>query len=309
MDPRTGRAIRAPRRLTQDATENAWPTVSPDGSRVAYSYARQQKWGLAVMDSDGANERPLGEMPGEHPYWYSADEILFRPWPAPGSDMLFGTVVRLNLQTGMHQEVAVARTIGGIWAYVPARREILHYGPEGGQAKAGIALRAWSLAERKDRVVAQIDYLWGMGALTTDGRRLAYVTGRPVGGSNQRLFELALMSVEGQPEGTLIAAQPQQLRTWAFSPDGRYLLYSKEGTGLNVMNVATHDSWPLFANPDEQVWSQRAGEASWSPDGTFIVVGRSEPTRQARLAWEGVTAEAVAKLMERSARPAKKQPQ
>jgi len=305
MDPRAGRAIGAPRRLTQDATLNDEPAVSPDGRRVVYWYSRQPKFGLAVMGSDGANERPLAETMGERPYWYSPDEILFRRF-TPGVDKWPGPIVTLNIQTGLYQPLA--RPEAAFWMYVPMRREILHWGPEGGQAKAGIMLRAWSLAEGKDRVVAQIDYLYGPGALTADGRRLAYVTGRPVPGSNERVYELALMSVDGKPEGTLIAAQSQELGARAFSPDGRYLLYSKEGTGLNVMNVATRESWPLFANPDEQVWSQRAGEASWSRDGTFIIVGRSEPTRQGRLAWEGVTPEAVAKLMERDARSPKKEP-
>jgi hypothetical protein len=204
----------------------------------------------------------------------------------------------------MYQEVA--RTIGGMWAYVPARREILHYGPEGGQAKAGITLKAWSVTEGRDRVVAQIDYLWGVGALTPDGRRLAYVTGRPVPGSNERVYELALMSTDGKAEGGLVAAQPLELNARAFSPDGRYLLYFHEGTGLKVMNVATRESWPLFPNPEEQAWSERSGEASWAPDGTFIIVGRSEPSTRGRLAWEGVTAEAVAKLMDRTAKAPRK---
>jgi hypothetical protein len=256
------------------------------------------------MDSDGANERPLSEMVGETPYWYSPDEILFRRFTM-GVDTWPGPILTLNLLTGVYRQVA--RPQAGFWIYVPARREILHWGPEGGQAKAGIVVKALSLSDGRERVVSQIDYLWGPGALTPDGRHLAYVTGRPVGGSNQRLFELALMSVEGKPEGTLIAAQPGELYARAFSPDGRYLLYFHEGTGLNVMNVATRESWPLFAGPEEQAWSERAGEVSWSPDGTFIIVGRGEPTRQARLAWEGVTAEALAKLMDGAAKPPRKE--
>jgi Tol biopolymer transport system component len=303
-DPRAGRAIGAPRRLTQDATLNDEPAVSPDGRRVVYWYSRQPKFGLAVMGSDGANERPLAETMGERPYWYSPDEILFRRF-TPGVDKWPGPIVTLNIQTGLYQPLAGPEA--AFWMYVPMRREILHWGPEGGQAKAGIMLRAWSLAEGKDRVVAQIDYLYGPGALTADGRRLAYVTARPVPGSDRCLYELALMSVDGKPEGTLLAAQSQELRARAFSPDGRYLLYSEEGSGLRVMNVATRESWPLYANPDESIWSQRAGAASWSPDGTFIIIGRSEPTRKGRLAWEGVTAEAVAKLMDRTARTPRKE--
>jgi hypothetical protein len=62
------------------------------------------------------------------------------------------------------------------------------------------------------------------------------------------------------------------------------------------MNVKTRESWPLHMTliyrPDNN-WEG----GSWSPAGTFILVVKKMQTEE-RMAWSGVTADAVARLME-----------
>lgn len=63
---------------------------------------------------------------------------------------------------------------------------------------------------------------------------------------------------------------------------------------------ATWESWPLCGDArDPEFYAGLDARGRWSPDGTFVVVGRSEPPRMERLAWEGVTADAIARLMRR----------
>jgi hypothetical protein len=284
---------------------NWLPTLSPDGRHVAYLYKRGFKYGVAVMDSDGANERPLNEEAIVlRPAWRSPDEILFRRMKAAdGGPPL--AIVGLDIKTSAVDTCAVPE--GLFWWSVPSRREILHMSPRGGGPAPGATLKAWSLTDRKDRVVAQIDYLYALLAVTPDGRRIGYATSRPVAGSSQRVSELAFMTDEGKVEAVLLSAQPQTAIPLAFSPDGRYLLYSQPGIDPRVMNVASRESWPLYQGPgDGRFWETSPPAASWSPDGTFIIIGRREPERRERLAWEGVTADAVTKLMERTARTPQK---
>jgi len=297
MDPRSGRATDRPVRLTQDAADNRLPTISPDGRRVAYWFRNGTKAGLAVMNADGTNERPLVEQPLVlRVSWRSPDEILYRR--ARPSETGAIPVVSLNLETGIEQPVA--RPEGVYWWYVPDRREILHLYPGAGGPRAGATLKARSIAEDTDRVVAQIDYLAPLLSLTPDGRRIAYLTYGPVEGSTQPVAELALMSIDGKPEGVLIPAQREGFGPMAWSPDGRYLLIKYDSKGPFVMNVATRESWPLCRDAsDAEFCGGLDARGSWSPDGTFVVVGRTEPSRVERLAWEGVTADAVARLMQR----------
>lgn len=289
MDPKTGRAVDAPGRLTQDASNNWLPAISPDGKRIAYWYRNGTKVGIAVMDSNGTNERPLWEQPAVLPLgWRSPEEILFyqgKPKEKP-------SIQSLNTTTGALQRVAQVE--GLYWRYVPSRQEILHLYPGGGGPRVGATLKAFSLAEGKDRVVAQMDYLLHVWAVSPDGKRIAYSTSRPVSGSNQRVWELRLMSINGEPEGTLITAQPEGVVASAWSPDGKFLLYMQEKIGPKVMNVQTRESWPLHPDAKDEMLVRGP---SWSPDGTFVLVHKGA-TRSERLAWEGVTAEAVARIMQ-----------
>ena len=79
----------------------------------------------------------------------------------------------------------------------------------------------------------------------------------------------------------------------AWSPDGPFLLYREDKHGLKVFDIEARQSRQLHAEVGDDGWS----EASWSPDGTFLAVTKRS-SRSERLAWEGVTAEAVARLVQ-----------
>ena len=295
MDLRTGRPLDRPVRLTQDATDNLLPAVSPDSRRIAYFARNGTKDGLAVMEADGTNERRLVEqsliLP---PSWRSSSEILYRR-QRPG-EVGATPVVSLNLDTGHEQELA--KPEGLYWYYNAERREILHLYPSAGGARAGAGLKAWSLADGRDRLVAQIEFLAPVLQIRPDGRRLAYVEYRPVEGSASRTTEVGILNLEDGSRELLIPAQQDTVAPAAWSPDGRFLVYLQTSTGFRVMDVRSRESWPLCPDPGDAEFCRRLdARASWAPNGTFIVVGHREAARVERLAWEGVTAEAVAKLL------------
>lgn len=289
LDPKSGRAVDTPLRLTQDAASNTSPWISPDGKRVAYWYAHRGKAGLAVMDSSGANERPLFEqfLNVAPLYWRSPDDIMFlNTKPREGKKRAVYTV---NINSGALEPVA--ETEGLYWHSVPGRNEILQV--VGDFPKPATVLKALSLAERKQRVVATIDALYPFMAISPDGKRIAYATGRRGQSAAQFVWEMALMSINGEPLETLVSMQQEAFTPNAWSPDGKYLLYTVGKAGPRVMNVETRESWPLHKETSDGNW--RGG--SWSPDGTFILVVKATQTEE-RVAWSGVTAEAVARLLE-----------
>ena len=76
----------------------------------------------------------------------------------------------------------------------------------------------------------------------------------------------------------------------SWSPDGKYLVVNTERSPA-VWNVDTGESWPLHKDVNQPGWDT----GSWAPDGSFIALTQST-TRVERAAWDGVTAEAVARL-------------
>jgi Tol biopolymer transport system component len=132
-------------------------------------------------------------------------------------------------------------------------------------------------------------------ATSPDGKRIAYMVmvERRGQSANEFIYEIALMSINGDPLGALLSGQQEWITLNAWSPDGKYLLYTPGKAGPRVMNVETRESWPLHDETSDGNW--RGG--GWSPDGTFILVVKAMQTEE-RVAWEGVTADAVMRLIE-----------
>jgi Tol biopolymer transport system component len=303
VDPTTGRATGAPQRLTQDAPRNFGPAVSPDGSQIAYQYRNGSKAGIALMDAAGVSERPVIELQGNLPiHWRSADEILYYNFAAPSGER--PAITTYNVKTGL--KTPVARVEGLYWQYVPSRNAIVHSHPGGGGPRAGNRLKIWSIADGTDRDVASIDFLVPWWSVSPDGRRIAFSVARNADTSGVQC-ELALMSIDGVREKTLMGNDGRATQfgsdpsicgiPTSWSPDGRFLLVNTTTKGARVVNVETGEAWPLHSAIDTQNWDAR----SWSPDGKFIAMTFSS-SRVERLAWEGVTYEAVTRLLTRSAR-------
>jgi Tol biopolymer transport system component len=295
MNRTTGRAVDAPERLTHDSPHNTLPAVAPDGRHIAY-YARSgSKGGIAVMDANGVSERPLIEQAGALPLaWRSPDEILFHNFATTAGQK--PAITSLNIATGGQQ--AVAQVEGLYWTYVPARQEILHFSPGGGNPRPGAVLKAYSVVNRVDRTVATIDYLSPVPSVSPDGRTIAYVAfpGSVFTGS----CELAAMSINGVRERVLRSQQQECMvparGPTAWSPDGKYLLLDGDKFRPHVMEVATGATWPLLGDSaDGGDWMT----GGFAPDGSSVLLTRSA-NRAERLSWSGVTYEAVVKLMGRA---------
>jgi Tol biopolymer transport system component len=291
MDAKSGRNTGPLQQLTRDASYHESPMISPDNRVIAFTWWKSETaTGIGVMDARSGGQvlfepavappLPIG--------WRSPDELLLydgRSEPHGFAALNINTKTLLPLRP-----LDVDRKVFG---FVPQRQEVL-YTTEPSNAK-GAVLKALSLTDGKERVVATIDDLLTF-RVSQDGRHIAYVRWKA---GRQSPGETRVMTIDGKPE-SLFVSEPM-VGSWsgvaAWSPDSRFLLYFDANDAPRVMNVATRESWPLVEGDDQPDWSSY-DEASWSSDGSFIVLPGDGTWKDTQLrVWEGVTYEAVVRIM------------
>jgi Tol biopolymer transport system component len=296
MDPNTGRSVGALERLTHESRQSTSPSISPNGAQVAFWADR----GLAVMDAPtGAHERIVTAHPPGAVYspvkWRSSEEVITkRRRPNTESDEL----ITIDIRTGVVEPLLIqGRTPeplliqSGAWDYARATDSIVYVarldGPLGGRT-----IRERLLADGTDRIVATIDETEGLFfdlRLSPDGRHIAYLINnrltRPP--KNDEMGVITIGATGRHSLRTLPAGVPA-----AWSPNGRFLLYG--AARPRVVDTVTGASWTLMAPPDQPAWGED-GWASWSTDGSFIVLAVESARSETRM-WKGVTADTVSQL-------------
>ena len=333
VDPRMGRSVSALERLTQETGPAYTPAISPDSARIAYWASSMGQYGIATMDADGANERVLTVEPMEPfrwPYWRSPHDIVFaQRLHSRLTQPKAGTMLRRWHSLTVASRAVTPLPMGALETdplmerasepvtFLAPTGELV-YGvvnpmdgrpPNTSTTRDVHTLRARSLSDGTDRVLATIaapsTTLLGMLA-SPDGKRIAYLlrVDTPKGAWEG---ELGVVSVVDSGRRTLVkfaipstpAVQPPK----AWSPDGKFLLYSHNAQP-RVINVETLEHWRLIEDahqPDASSGLARSlrqwgagGEASWSPDGSFIALTMESGANYARQ-WSNVTAAALEK--------------
>ncbi len=270
---RSGRPVGPAGRLTQDSTYSRSPSVSAESGRIAYRFQIGPKQGIAVMSADGAGERPVLELVGpDHLEWLSADEVLFNKPVATGGP---SAVTALNVNTGATRPFTDIAD-GFNWQYVPSRDELVYV--QGALNAPSRTIRARSLKDGSERaivtVAAMLDFRFTF-RVSPDGQQIAY--GRWTGSGEARRAEMHLITIDGRDDRVLTTSPWVNGRPsgfpYAWSPDGRFLLYDAVPGVVTVMEVRTGATWPIAeaTDGDAHEWSG----AQWAPDGSYIVMSRS----------------------------------
>jgi hypothetical protein len=315
--------------------------MSPDGQRIAYWYRSGTREGVAIMDANGVGERPVIDYrwptppaaPGTFTVprrtfpalaWRSADEIVFVADALPGSGTAMVTV---DLRSGESRTTPFSD--GMVQSYAVQRGEMI-YAPAGGSISSPYTrpLRARRLIDGAERIVATSRQRVTEVVASPDGRQVAYASAdaatlarmsefetlddrsprllRALGTflSSKITSELYVEGVEGDtPSPSIVArdtgAFADSLVPLSFSPDGRFLLYRALDKSLRVVSTRGGDSWPLI---DKQQPAQTPEwlDAHWAADGSVLLTGAHTQT-ELRM-WDGVTYDAVVRLIERPLR-------
>ncbi len=305
----TGRATGNAERLTQDGILNHTPAISPDGRRIAYWSRHGSRFGLAVMDSDGSNERllfeALSDPGGLPPSWRSTSEVIFTipAWPQPVNFVepppgtpATRTLMSLNVVTG--QASPIAELNDWRWwqaqpKYVAALNEIL-YVDDGFRT-----LMARSLVDGRRRVVVTFDgeaevdsflaspdggkVVYQLAQRYSSGRACFSREPRPVQRVDDMITscEIGLLN-PATGERAVLATPRTPTAFTAWSPDGRLLQTGRRQK--QVMDTTTAALQTLF---EQNGRLNVDGPASWSPDGTFILLSDQTQRFEWRQ-WSGV---------------------
>jgi Tol biopolymer transport system component len=314
VDQKTGKAVGQEERLTQDSSMNHTPAVSPDGKQIVYWSRHGTRFGLAVMDANGTNERLLLEgvedVRGLRPSWRSTSEVLFTV-PAQGAPMPDWSVLpsplavrhlrSANTTSGSVVPVTDVTGMPGVGAqpqYLASTAEIFHLSPQFN------AIHSRSIVDGRSRVVATFDGDNEVASflVSPDGRRLAYVLAQRYSNGLACFNRDAASSVAAVDEmvrpcevrlldlatgeKSLLTTRPGQGAAVpslvAWSPGGRFLIFG--GGRPQILDTSNGEVTPLLPHEVPLNWDWTG---SWSPDGTFIVLtSRSQRTEWRQ--WKGV---------------------
>lgn len=267
VNPLTGRTTGPPYRLTQDSIGNIGPSISPDGRHVAYLSMRRAQWSLAIMNADGSNERALPTpMMAAAPAWLTAGEMFVTLFPNPGQSLRqFVTLDPATGEVGLVSARGLESEPTEDIQLLPATNEVAYLTPP---SASGQELRVRSLADGGERVLATFlepGWLVRDVLVSPNGESVALSVQASPGPGAQQQTEVRLLDV-GSGAQRVLADRGVAVGAW--SPDGRFLLHG--GAQPFVLEIATGERWLLTEDANLSVWAQ--GNASWSADGSFIVI-------------------------------------
>lgn len=281
LDPDSGRVLETPQPVsTLLAGLNRSPDWSPDGKQLAFlSRVDTENHGLemrvvTIQSRDTGKERQFGVPKLGYLDWLR--------WSPDGRSLLvggadttnnFGGLYRIDIEservtTIVQHEYAPPRGFEGTWA---AGGEGVIYVHEDMRENA-TSLRWRSLDSGKERTLHQAAAFWRHNnlALSPDGHLLAFGLSD---GSRTEAKILMLMPAEGGEPRELLRLKKAEMSGFAFTRDGRHLLFSRAGKPTPQMwrisidggaprnlGLATNLNARISIHPDGRRIAYTAGE-------------------------------------------------
>jgi len=261
------------------------PSISPDDRQIVFHGSGS----LNVMNADGSGERHLS-VSAVPVAWLSADEVVI--WPDDSLravSLRTGTIRSIGFDGPLNADAASRNMGSDTFQYMPASGELL--------VRRLTSDRALFLSRRpaeNERLLFELPRMrsWQM---SPQGDRIAYVTG----GSSTEPFLLHVKTIGG--DGSTVVGEVQAPGSERWTADGRHVVYRastlKSPVEFRRYDVRTGETAVLLNSSHlEGVFSpDTSGSVSHcllATNLTFLVCQSIETTVQ-RLAWTGVTFEAV----------------
>lgn len=237
----------SPRALTAGALHGSFPVWSPDGKRLAFCREDAGAGRLVVWDRETDGFTSLGET-------FTGRSFLPPQWDPSGQRILYALAAKPP-EPGEPPRVTVARStdarIPGDDFFVDKRHANLAVV----EVASGTATRLFPEP-----------VLLRSFRLSPAGEQFLYVVPSPdtFGVIGKERNETFVMPLAGGPARKVLEGKEPGPFSW--SPDGRRIVYRKEGKLLAVP-VEGGDAKPLVAG-----LSIAAGDPVWSPDGTRFLM-------------------------------------
>jgi TolB protein len=245
---------------TPKPVSNGYPSVSPDGSRIAFTSNRGGAEDLFLISADGTGERQLT---------HTAEEEVGLQWTSDGKAVVFSV-----LANEMSRLYAIAldgkrREIGSVPGRTPMlspdRKRLIYMA---GTWTATRLMVAWLDGSNAKLINDGTSIAWN-NHWSPDGKRIAF-TGKNESGEGLAVF---IMHADGSErhQVTHIASAEGSAQWPVWSPDGRQLAFQvsnlKTHSGhIWIVDLASGEAHKLAAHDqpylDETPW--------WFPDGKRI---------------------------------------
>jgi WD40 repeat protein len=228
-------------RLRVLAESGSDPSVSRDGTQIAFDSYSDGDDHVFVMRADGTGQRQVGSAAGHVPVWSPDGTRIAYSGPSFSGDLY---VVNADGR-GDRRVAADADKFGIAWS--PDGQQIAYSAPD------GIALVRVDSGER--RVLAGTAEGAWRPAWSPDGRRIAFLSD-----SN----DVVVADVDGSGSRKLANAGTPPTPAW--SPDGKRILFVRRGQ-IYAINTDGRGERRLTRS----AWGELFDAPAWSPDGSRIV--------------------------------------
>lgn len=244
-------------RLASDSTREGFPSWSPDGKTIIYSFFNiiegKPVLGSCKIPSDGGTPIQFTDFPTEHPQWSPDGRFIVFDADTGASIKMIGAeggspIRFLPDSIGIHN--------GGLPCWSPTGSHTAF--------KDGTTSSLW-IYEVKTHTVARIFHEEGLlplpGCWSRDGKSILIA----LMDRKSRASTMWRISLDGKEREQIAEHHDGFYRFLALSPDGSLLVYAAmEGRrlGLWIMTAPGGKSLPLAITPEDHNESP-----AWSPDG------------------------------------------
>jgi TolB protein len=264
--PGLAESAQVPKKLTN--IENAYPSFSPDGSKILFQSNRTGNWDVFVMNADGSGSRQLTDNP-------AAD--LTPSWAPDGSHIAFvsdrtgNEDIYIMLADGSGLRNVTAHPAGDSHPYWSTDGDRIIFNSTRGDGENDDVYIMQADGSRP--VCITENDLWDtFASMSPDGSQIVFRRLLRVRGPEGTTFNSEIFVMNADGSEAVNVSRSGYFDGWpAWSPDGRRVAFSSNRSDVYQIYVMDADGSNVARVVESPYTDMRP---QWSPDGRQIVFNR-----------------------------------